>query len=323
MNQVQPEFQKRFSNRVFVSVILLLIITPVVYFANWWIVTFIALGVIIATHEILSVRKINPYPLPIRIFIYTMMMSLIFYLFIRNNYLIYEFDISRWAFDTRMSNLELPTVIVTILTATLFFSSMTDVRFKVQDATYLITMTILISLSFQAFLFLRFFPSYRFQVLAQDRTAGSNALLLIYAGIGTFLTDIGAYLVGTFFGKHKMNVRISQNKTWEGFFGGVMVSFVTSFAFAMIAAYLGYPILDFLNVDHWYWLVLISLIMPLIATLGDFTFSIIKREYGIKNFSSLLGEHGGMLDRVDSFSMVCLVVALLLTILGDLFYPLF
>jgi phosphatidate cytidylyltransferase len=63
--------------------------------------------------------------------------------------------------------------------------------------------------------------------------------------------------------------------------------------------------------------------MPLIATLGDFTFSIIKREYGIKNFSSLLGEHGGMLDRVDSFSMVCLVVALLLTILGDLFYPLF
>jgi phosphatidate cytidylyltransferase len=322
MNAIQPEFQKRFSNRVFVSAILLLIVTPVVFFANWWMVIFVALGVIIASHEILSVRKVNPYPLPIRIFIYTMMMALIFFLFIRNNYFTYGFEFSSWGFNTRMSNLELPTIIVTILTATLFFSSMTDVRFKVQDATYLITMTILISLSFQAFLFLRFFPSYRFEILGQNRSTASGALLLIYAGIGTFLTDIGAYLVGTFFGKHKMNVRVSQNKTWEGFFGGVAVSFVTSFLFAITAASLGYPMLDFLTLEHWYWLALLSLIMPLIATLGDFTFSIIKREYGIKNFSNLLGEHGGMLDRVDSFSMVCLVIALVLTILGDLFYPL-
>jgi phosphatidate cytidylyltransferase len=85
---------------------------------------------------------------------------------------------------------------------------------------------------------------------------------------------------------------------------------------------LGTPLLPFLALEQWYWLLLISLVMPLIATLGDFTFSIIKREFGIKNFSNLLGEHGGILDRVDSFSMVVLVVALIISLLSDFVYTL-
>ena len=206
-------------------------------------------------------------------------------------------------------------MILTILVATLFFSSITDVRFKVQDATYLITMSILLSLSFQAFLFLRFFPEF---IYPEPRSWVANSLLLLYAAIGTFFTDIGAYLIGTFFGKHKMNVRVSKNKTWEGFFGGVAVSLIGSFTFAFVVAALGTPMLPFLTIAEWYWILLLSLVMPLIATLGDFTFSIIKREFGIKNFSNLLGEHGGILDRVDSFSMVVLVVALLISLLADM-----
>jgi phosphatidate cytidylyltransferase len=203
--------------------------------------------------------------------------------------------------------------------ATLFFSSITDVRFKVQDATYLITMAILLSLSFQAFLFLRFYPEFIFN---EPRSMMANSLLLLYTAIGTFFTDIGAYMVGTFLGKNKMNTRVSKNKTWEGFFGGVAFSFVGSFIFAIVLAIIGMPLLPFLTLQHWYWMLIISLVMPLIATLGDFTFSIIKREFGIKNFSNLLGEHGGILDRVDSFSMVVLVVALMISLLSDFFYPL-
>jgi phosphatidate cytidylyltransferase len=85
---------------------------------------------------------------------------------------------------------------------------------------------------------------------------------------------------------------------------------------------MGTPLLPFLTLDQWYWILLISVTMPLIATLGDFTFSIIKREFGIKNFSNVLGEHGGILDRVDSFSMVVLVVALIISLLSDFFYTL-
>jgi phosphatidate cytidylyltransferase len=75
--------------------------------------------------------------------------------------------------------------------------------------------------------------------------------------------------------------------------------------------------LPFLSLSSWYAIAGISIIMPLVATLGDFIFSIIKREFGVKNFSSLLGEHGGILDRIDSFSITSLSVSLIITIIYD------
>ncbi len=319
MNPIQPEFQKRFSNRVLVALVLAALAFPSIFLGDWFIILFALVGLLFATHEMLSVKPGQVYPLAIRIFVYLMMVAMIFYIFIYNNVAapLIRFDFSLWSFATGLNKLELPTSILTILVATLFFSSITDVRFKVQDATYLITMSVLLSLSFQAFLFLRFFPEFIFD---EPRDFGANSLLLLYAAVGTFFTDIGAYLVGTFFGRSKMNIRVSKNKTWEGFFGGVFISFLGSFLFAMIADGLGSPLLPFLTMQEWYWILLLSVIMPLIATLGDFTFSIIKREFGIKNFSNVLGEHGGILDRVDSFSMVVLVVALLITLIYDFFY---
>ena len=319
MNNLQPEFQKKFSNRVLVALGLVVLAIPSIVIGDWLIVLFALVGLLFATHEILTVRIGQVYPLPIRIFVYLMMVGMIFYIFLRNNIINVGIDFTQWSFATGLNELELPTIILTMLVATLFFSSITDVRFKVQDATYLITMSILLSLSFQAFLFLRFYPEFIFN---EPRSLIANSLLLLYAAMGTFFTDIGAYLIGTFFGQHKMNVRVSKNKTWEGFFGGVAVSFLGSFTFGIVMAMIGTPLLPFLTLDQWYWILLISLVMPLIATLGDFTFSIIKREYGIKNFSNLLGEHGGILDRVDSFCMVVLVVALIISLLSDFIYPL-
>jgi len=320
MNQVQPEFQKRFSNRVIVALVLAAIAIPSIIIGSWLIIVFALVGLVFATQEMLSVKTDSTYPLPIRIFVYLMMVLMIYYVFIYNNLSSVRFDFSQWSFETGLNKLELPTLVLTILALTLFFSSITDVRFKVPDATYLITMSLLLSLSFQSFLFLRFFPDFIFGDL--PRSMFENSLLLLYAGVGTFSTDIGAYLVGTFFGKHKMNVRVSKNKTWEGFFGGFVSSFMASFAFAWIADSLGSPLLPFLTMHEWYWLVLLSLSMPLIATLGDFTFSLIKREFGIKNFSNMLGEHGGILDRVDSFSMVVLVVTLIISLISEFAFSL-
>jgi phosphatidate cytidylyltransferase len=320
MNQVQPEFQKRFSNRVIVALILAAIAIPAIIAGGWFIILFALIGLIFATQEILNVKPDSKYPLPIRIFVYLMLVMMIYYVFIYNNFIDFGFDFSQWSFATGLNTLELPTLVLTILALTLFFSSITDVRFKVPDATYLISMTLMLSLSFQSFLFLRFFPDFIFG--DASRTMVENSLLLLYAGVGTFSTDIGAYLVGTFFGSHKMNVRVSKNKTWEGFFGGLASSFIVTFAFAWIADALGSPLLPFLTMEEWYWLVLLSLSMPFIATLGDFTFSLIKREFGIKNFSNILGEHGGILDRVDSFSMVVLVVTLIISFIFDFVYAL-
>jgi phosphatidate cytidylyltransferase len=317
MNDIQPEFQKKFSNRVVVALFLALLAIPAIIIGNWLIVLFALVGLLFATHEILTVRTEQNYPLPIRIFVYLMMVGMIFYIFVENNLTNFGINFNQWSFATGLNQLELPTILLTVLVATLFFSSITDVRFKVQDATYLITMAIILSLSFQAFLFLRFYPEFIFN---ESRSLIANSFLLLYAAMGTFFTDIGAYLIGTFFGKHKMNIRVSKNKTWEGFAGGVGVSFLGSFTFGMVLAFMGTPLLPFLTLNQWYWILLMSMAMPLIATLGDFTFSIIKREFGIKNFSNILGEHGGILDRVDSFSMVVLVVALIISLISNFFY---
>lgn len=306
-------FQRKTLNRLVVGLILFAIAIPSIVLGGWLLVLFSIAGLMLAIKELLAMKSSTVYPLPIRWFTYGMSVALVFWIFLYNNFQEAGFDFLLWGFDVGMVKLEIPTVFLTLFAGTLFFSAITDVRFKVQDATFLIAVVLLIALSFQGFLYLRFFPNN----VMSERDNILNSFLLIYVGIGTFMTDIGAYFVGSLFGKHKMNVRVSQNKTWEGFYGGVVLSFFSSLAFAFFMDAMGMPLLPFLTASTWYFLVGLSLVIPLVSTLGDFIFSIIKREYGIKHFSTLLGEHGGILDRIDSFMMACLVSSLYLTVIYD------
>ena len=306
-------FQKKTLNRLIIGLILFAIAIPSIIFGDWFIVMFSIIGLLLAIKELLAIKPETMFPLPIRWFVYGMSVVLVFWIFLYNNFQEAGFNLSAWGFDVGMVKLEIPTVFLTLFAGTLFFSAITDVRFKVQDATFLISVVLLMALSFQGFLYLRFFPNN----VMNERDNLLNSLLLIYVGIGTFMTDIGAYFVGSFFGKYKMNTRVSKNKTWEGFYGGVVLSFISSFTFAFIADALGAPLLPFLGMEQWYFLLGLSIIIPLVSTLGDFIFSIIKREFGVKHFSTILGEHGGILDRIDSFMMACLVSSLYLTVIYD------
>ena len=140
----------------------------------------------------------------------------------------------------------------------------------------------------------------------------SCSFLLIYVLIGTMMNDIGAYFIGLFFGKHKMNERISPKKTWEGFVGGVVFSLIASLTFALICAALGKPILPIFGLPHLYFLIIISILLPLIADVGDFVFSSVKRSFGVKDFSQLLPGHGGILDRIDSLIFASALVSCLI-----------
>ncbi len=101
--------------------------------------------------------------------------------------------------------------------------------------------------------------------------------------------DIGAYAAGVSFGKHKMAPRVSPNKTWEGLAGAATL--------ALVAATLSSVFL--LQIEWWHGVVL-GLLVLLTATVGDLTESLIKRNLGIKDMSSWLPGHGGLLDRLDS-----------------------
>ena len=114
------------------------------------------------------------------------------------------------------------------------------------------------------------------------------AMLVAFVLI-TALDDIGAYFVGTRFGKHKIAPSISPAKSWEGFFGGMVTALLGGMAFGAVVDGLG--VLDGLAIGG---------ICSLLAPVGDLIESMAKREIGIKDSGRLLPGHGGFLDRLDA-----------------------
>ena len=143
---------------------------------------------------------------------------------------------------------------------------------------------------------------------------GSFASLLLAGDRGvprvvTFIlvvvcSDLGGYVAGVLFGRHPMAPVISPKKSWEGFVG----SMIFATAAAMLMAIFG------LEVDWWVGLVLGPLLV-LVATVGDLVESLIKRDLGIKDMSSFLPGHGGVMDRLDSLLLAAPMAWLIMYLL--------
>lgn len=132
-------------------------------------------------------------------------------------------------------------------------------------------------------------------------------ILLLIALIAA--ADSGAYFAGRAFGKHKLAVRVSPNKTWEGFVGGQ----VAVCAVLWIAL-----LLRGVEVDATQALVftLGALVLAAASVVGDLFESMLKRQAGVKDSGALLPGHGGMLDRIDSLTAALPVYAVLLAQAG-------
>ncbi|ERJ58312.1 phosphatidate cytidylyltransferase [Sphingobacterium paucimobilis] len=117
--------------------------------------------------------------------------------------------------------------------------------------------------------------------------------------------DTGAYLAGRSFGKRKLFERISPNKTWEGFIGGVL--FAVAIAFNL-EQYFG-------SLTKWEWASM-ALIIGVFGTLGDLVESMLKRSLGVKDSGHILPGHGGLLDRFDGLLMAAPLVFLFLLMIA-------
>jgi phosphatidate cytidylyltransferase len=110
-----------------------------------------------------------------------------------------------------------------------------------------------------------------------------------------WLTDVGAYFIGSRYGKHPLTRRISPKKTWEGYWGGVILGTLSTVGLVILWHSLGGPAV------MWWKGAVLGAALTVISTLGDLGESMLKRQAGVKDASNFFPGHGGVLDRIDSW----------------------
>ena len=110
-------------------------------------------------------------------------------------------------------------------------------------------------------------------------------------------TDISAYFIGIFFGKHKITPKLSPKKSWEGFFGGLAGS-------TILMTIYGFMLSTRIETFDWWVYSILGLVLSLVSQFGDWFASSIKRKANIKDFGNILPGHGGFIDRCDSIIFI-------------------
>ncbi len=113
--------------------------------------------------------------------------------------------------------------------------------------------------------------------------------------------DSGAYFAGRKWGRDKLAPFVSPGKSWQGLWGGLAAALLIAVLFTDLFS---------IRVDYHFYFITICIITAIFSVLGDLVESMFKREAGIKDSSNLLPGHGGMLDRIDSFTAAAPVFTL-------------
>ncbi|MDY3282861.1 phosphatidate cytidylyltransferase [Dysosmobacter sp.] len=147
---------------------------------------------------------------------------------------------------------------------------------------------------------------YSFSAFLRLEASGLHRAYLLLPFILSFACDTFAYLVGCSIGKHKLAPKVSPKKSVEGAVGGLLGNVLCGLLFAVV-------------MDRWFGgsigcgpMVVLALACGVVAQIGDLSFSLIKREFGIKDYGHLFLAHGGVLDRFDSVLFVTPVLEIIL-----------
>ncbi|MEK1913340.1 phosphatidate cytidylyltransferase [Pseudomonas sp. NFPP07] len=144
-------------------------------------------------------------------------------------------------------------------------------------------------------------PAWQGLVFIKQQPLGNWLIMAVMVLV--WGADIGAYFSGKAFGKRKLAPQVSPGKSWEGAYGGLLLSLVITAVVGLVAGWsVGQIILGLLG----------AAIVVFISVVGDLTESMFKRQAGIKDSSNLLPGHGGVLDRIDSLTAAIPVFAVLL-----------
>ena len=156
--------------------------------------------------------------------------------------------------------------------------------------------------------------------LAAAILAGAGTFLLVLVLGVTIFTDTGAYIAGRTIGGPKIAPRISPSKTWAGLAGGMIASALGVFVWVLA---IDTPRLDWLgprfeiglnmSFQNTFGAALIGAGLAVVAQIGDFFESWLKRRAGVKDSSRLIPGHGGVFDRIDGLIPVAIVAGVIAT----------
>ncbi len=261
------------KKRVISAIIALIIILPIIFIGGS--LYYAALGIlsIIAYYEIINIyEKEKKLPIVMK------SMALITYLFIVMSAIKNK---DSFYIDHRF-------LILDIFVCLLPLVILDNKKYSVEDAMYLLAITLFLSISFNYLIIIR----------------NMNIVYLLYVIIVTVITDTFAHFWGSQIGKIKLCPKVSPNKTVEGMIGGsIFGTFMGSIYF-----------LTFINVDaNIYLIIIMSLCMSIIAQFGDLVFSSIKRHFDVKDYGNIMPGHGGVLDRLDSVIFATLIFSYLVS----------
>ena len=124
--------------------------------------------------------------------------------------------------------------------------------------------------------------------------AGGRGLLLFIVFI-TEINDVFQFTWGKLLGRYKIIPKISPNKTWEGFIGGVLTTTIVGY------------LLRFLTPFNEMEALVVSFTIACSGFVGDVVVSAVKRDIGLKDTGTLIPGHGGILDRIDSLAITSVV----------------
>jgi len=182
--------------------------------------------------------------------------------------------------------------LICLFTVTVFAKG--NVRFE-QTAT-VFTSVLYVVITFSSIVALRYLEGGKY--------------IYLLAFLGPWVSDTFAYFCGRFFGKHKLIPEISPKKTIEGSIGGIIFTAVGFVVYGLIVNNMtgGAMGLSYIL------LALTGMVISVISQIGDLAASLIKRNYGIKDYGAIFPGHGGVLDRFDSVLLtapVLLIVCLM------------
>ncbi len=148
------------------------------------------------------------------------------------------------------------------------------------------------------------------QFLVFDGEGNYTPWLLLSVLILIWLNDVGAYMFGMLLGQREGSRKIlpdvSPKKSWAGFWGGTLTTFLVA-----ILLYFVTRTLSFLEISWWHWIVM-AVIVSVFGLFGDLFESLLKRACNVKDSGNIMPGHGGLLDRFDATLFVVPVVLLYL-----------